>query len=66
MTFTALCSKGAPDRFEIQTAERTREAFSSIVQAVTLVADILSRHFPADATDNPNELPDAVIEIPRL
>ncbi|MCB1635096.1 MAG: ABC transporter permease [Xanthomonadales bacterium] len=30
--------EGAPDRFEIQTAERTREAFSSIVQAVTLVA----------------------------
>lgn len=37
-----------------------------LTEAVTLVADILARHFPADATDNPNELPDAVIEIPRL
>lgn len=35
-------------------------------EAVSRVGDILARHFPADATDNPNELPDAVIEIPRL
>lgn len=37
-----------------------------LAEAVGRVGDILARHFPADATDNPNELPDAVIEIPRL
>ncbi|MDP3382304.1 MAG: TPM domain-containing protein, partial [Phenylobacterium sp.] len=37
-----------------------------LVAAVSQVGDILAEHFPADPTDNPNELPDAVILIPRL
>lgn len=44
-------------------AGRTSEG---LVAAVTQVGDILAEHFPADPTDNPNELPDAVILIPRI
>lgn len=39
------------------------EGFS---EAVSLCADILAEHVPADASDNPNELPDAVVELPKL
>lgn len=39
------------------------EGFSA---AVGLCADVLARHFPADPNDNPNELPDAVVELPSL
>lgn len=34
--------------------------------AVALCADILAVHAPADADDNPNELPDSVAELPRV
>lgn len=37
-----------------------------LARAVGMVGEILGRHFPADQADNPNELPDAVVEIPRL
>lgn len=33
--------------------------------AIGLCADILAQHFPARAGDNPNELPDAVVVLPR-
>ena len=33
--------------------------------AVGLCGDVLAEHFPADAKDNPNELPDAVVILPR-
>ncbi|MDO9246549.1 MAG: TPM domain-containing protein, partial [Phenylobacterium sp.] len=32
--------------------------------AIGLCADILAEHFPAHATDNPNELPDSVVVLP--
>ncbi|MFD3266674.1 TPM domain-containing protein [Phenylobacterium ferrooxidans] len=32
--------------------------------AIGLCADILAQHFPANATDNPNELPDSVVVLP--
>ncbi|WP_375268677.1 TPM domain-containing protein [Phenylobacterium sp.] len=37
-----------------------------LAKAVEMVGDILARRFPADATDNPNELPDSVVELPAL
>ncbi len=37
-----------------------------LARAVEMVGDILARRFPADAADNPNELPDAVVELPAL
>jgi putative membrane protein len=39
---------------------------AGLVAAVSQVGDILAEHFPANAQDNPNELPDGVIQIPRL
>ncbi len=39
---------------------------AGLVAAVSQVGDILAEHFPADTQDNPNELPDGVIQIPRL
>ncbi|WP_374574290.1 TPM domain-containing protein [Phenylobacterium sp.] len=35
-------------------------------EAIRLCADILAEHVPADAADNPNELPDSVVELPRV
>lgn len=32
--------------------------------AIGLCADILAQHFPADASDNPNELSDSVVVLP--
>jgi putative membrane protein len=34
--------------------------------AVSLCADILAANVPAESSDNPNELPDAVVELPPL
>lgn len=42
------------------------EAGAGFAEAVGLCADILAEHAPADAADNPNELPDAVVELPRF
>ena len=41
----------------------TGEGFAA---AVGLCADILAANVPADTSDNPNELPDAVVELPPL
>jgi putative membrane protein len=35
-------------------------------RAIGLCADILAEHVPADMADNPNELPDALVELPRV
>jgi putative membrane protein len=42
------------------------DAGEGFARAVELCADILAVHAPANAKDNPNELPDAVVELPRL
>lgn len=39
---------------------------AGLAAAVAQVGDILAEHFPADSQNNPNELPDGVIQIPRL
>lgn len=41
-------------------------AGEGFTEAVRLCADILAQHAPADAADNPNELPDAVVELPKI
>ena len=41
--------------------KRPAEGFEA---AIGLCADILAEHFPANATDNPNELPDSVVVLP--
>ena len=38
---------------------------SGFAAAIGLVADVLAERFPADPKDNPNELPDAVVLLPR-
>jgi len=42
------------------------EAGEGFAAAVSLCADILAANVPADPFDNPNELPDAVVELPPL
>ncbi len=42
-------------------AGRAAEGFG---QAITLCGEILTEHFPAIPGDNPNELPDSVVQIP--
>ena len=41
------------------------EPAAGFAAAVGLCADVLAEHFPADPHDNPNELPDAVVLLPR-
>ncbi|WP_411288981.1 TPM domain-containing protein [Phenylobacterium sp.] len=41
------------------------EPAAGFAAAVGLCADILAEHFPARAGDNPNELADAVVVLPR-
>jgi putative membrane protein len=43
-------------------AGRPREG---LVEAVTLCGDVLAEHFPPRPGDNPNELADAVVVVPR-
>lgn len=45
---------------------RRGDPAGGFVAAVGLCGAVLARHFPVDGTDNPNELPDAIVEIPRL
>ena len=40
------------------------DAGGGFAEAVGLCADILAVHAPADESDNPNELPDSVVELP--
>lgn len=42
------------------------EAVAGFTSAVGLCGEVLAEHFPADPDDNPNELPDAVVLLPRL
>jgi len=41
------------------------EAGAGFAAAVGLCGDVLAEHFPPAAGDNPNELPDAVVVLPR-
>jgi putative membrane protein len=38
---------------------------AGFARCIDLCADILAERFPARAGDNPNELPDAVVILPR-
>ncbi|MDP1986852.1 hypothetical protein, partial [Phenylobacterium sp.] len=49
----------------LKTGLSQTEQFRATPESVT-GQEVLAEHFPADPTDNPNELPDAVILIPRL
>lgn len=42
------------------------EAAEGFSAAVGLCGAVLAEHFPADLSDNPNELPDAVVVLPRI
>lgn len=42
---------------------RPGEGFTA---AITQCGDLLAQHFPADAADNPNELPDALVILPKV
>ena len=44
---------------------RRGEPAAGIAAAVGLCADVLAERFPADPDSNPNELPDAVVVLPR-
>lgn len=41
---------------------RAGEGFTA---AIVRCGDLLAQHFPADAADNPNELPDALVILPK-
>jgi putative membrane protein len=38
---------------------------AGFVAAIDLCAEVLAARFPASPADNPNELPDAVVILPR-
>ena len=38
---------------------------AGLATAIGLCGEVLAEHFPADPKDNPNELPDAVVVLPR-
>jgi putative membrane protein len=42
------------------------EAGAGFAAAVGLCGEVLAEHFPAGEGENPNELPDAVVVLPRL
>jgi putative membrane protein len=44
---------------------KRREPAAGFAAAIGLCADVLAERFPADPNDNPNELPDAVVILPR-
>ncbi|MCR5878565.1 TPM domain-containing protein [Phenylobacterium sp. J367] len=44
---------------------KRREPSAGFAAAIALCADILAERFPAKPGDNPNELPDAVVLLPR-
>ncbi|HEV2533101.1 TPM domain-containing protein [Phenylobacterium sp.] len=44
---------------------RRGEPAAGFAAAVGLCGDVLAERFPADPKDNPNELPDAVVLLPR-
>jgi putative membrane protein len=41
------------------------EPSAGFAAAIGLCGDVLAERFPADSNDNPNELPDAVVLLPR-
>ncbi|HEY8573033.1 TPM domain-containing protein [Phenylobacterium sp.] len=44
---------------------KRNEPAAGFAAAIGLCADVLAEHFPARPGDNPNELPDAVVVLPR-
>lgn len=42
------------------------EPAAGFAAAIGLCADVLAERFPADPGDNPDELPDAVVMLPRI
>jgi putative membrane protein len=44
---------------------KRREPAAGFAAAIGLCADVLAERFPADPDDNPNELPDAIVILPR-
>ena len=42
------------------------EAHKDFRDAISQCADVLEKHFPARPGDNPNELSDAVVVLPRV
>lgn len=47
------------------TGLRHGRAGEGIAQAVALCGEVLAEHFPADPEDNPNQLPNNVVVLPR-
>jgi putative membrane protein len=45
---------------------RRGEPAAGLSAAVALCAEVLAERFPADPSNNPNELPDAVVVLPRI
>jgi putative membrane protein len=45
---------------------RRGEAAAGFIDAIRLCANVLAERFPARPGDNPNELPDAVVVLPRV
>ncbi|MFZ3008050.1 MAG: TPM domain-containing protein [Phenylobacterium sp.] len=43
---------------------RRKKPAEGFEAAIALCADILAEHFPVNASDNPNELPDSVVVLP--
>ncbi|CAN7547900.1 TPM domain-containing protein [Phenylobacterium sp. LjRoot225] len=44
---------------------RRGQPAAAVAAAIGLCADVLAEHFPADPDGNPNELPNAVVVLPR-
>lgn len=64
----AIAEKVAPDAWEAPMRALTEglkagRAADGFIAAIGLCADILAAHVPAQADDNPNELPDAVVVL---
>ena len=70
-----IADEGIADHVEPQVWDRAMAALTEglkrgepeagFAAAIGLCADVLAEKFPARAGDNPNELPDAVVVLPR-
>ena len=65
---SGIYAKVAPEHWGATVAAllagfKARDAARGFVDAVALAGAVLAEHFPPDARDNPNELPDRLIEL---
>jgi putative membrane protein len=70
-----MADEGIAGRVEPHVWDRAMAALASglkrgepgagFAAAVGLCGEVLAEHFPAGSGDNPNELPDAVVVLPR-